>query len=54
MPIHMMLNQYGNAKINGWDGNSIDIDDDGGVVLAPQVGAGRKEPDNTFTGVLMG
>ena len=54
IPIHMMLNQYGNAKINGWDGNSIDIDDDGGVVLAPQVGAGRKEPDNTFTGVLMG
>lgn len=54
MPVHMMLNQYGNAKINGWDGNSVDIDDDGGVILSPQVGAGRKESDNTFTGVLIG
>ena len=49
-----MLNQYGNAKINGWDGNAVDIDNEGGVILAPQVGAGRKEPDNTFTGVIIG
>jgi len=54
MPIHLMLNQYGNAKLNGWDGNSIDIDDKGGVILAPQVGAGKKNKDNTFTGILMG
>lgn len=54
MPIHLMLNQYGNAKLNGWDGNSIDIDNKGGVILAPQVGAGKKNNDNTFTGILMG
>lgn len=54
MPVHMMLNQYGNAKINGWDGNAVNIDNQGGVILAPQVGAGRKEPDNTFTGVIIG
>lgn len=55
IPIHMSLNRYGNAAINGWDGNSISIDKDGnGVILAPQVGAGKKENDNSFTGVLMG
>lgn len=56
IPIHMSLNRYGNAAINGWDGNSVSIDKDGnGVILAPQVGAGKKEDDdNSFTGVLMG
>lgn len=54
MPIHMMLNRYGHAALNSWDGNSISIDANGnGVILAPQVGAGRKEEDNSFTGVLM-
>ena len=56
IPIHMLLNRYGNAAINGWDGNSISIDKNGnGVILAPQIGAGKKEKnDNSFTGVLMG
>lgn len=59
IPIHMSLNRYGNAAINGWDGNSVSIDKDGnGVILAPQVGAGKKETQgeyaNSFTGVLMG
>lgn len=54
IPIHMMLNKYGHAALNEWDGNSISIDKDGnGVILAPQVGAGQKEKDNSFTGVLM-
>jgi hypothetical protein len=54
IPIHLMLNRYGNSALNGWDGNSINIDADGGFILAPQVGAGIKETDNSFTGVLMG
>ena len=50
-----MLNKYGNAAINGWDGNSVSVDENGsGVILAPQVGAGQKESDNSFTGMLMG
>ena len=60
MPIHMMLNRYGHAALNDWDGNSISIGADGnGVILAPQVGAGQKNTDptseyyNSFTGVLM-
>lgn len=54
MPVHTMLNRYGNARLNGWDGNSITINSDEGFILAPQVGAGRKESDNSFTGVLIG
>lgn len=55
IPIYMSLNRYGNAAINGWDGNSVSIDKDGcGVILAPQIGAGKKEEDNSFTGMIMG
>ena len=55
IPIHLLLNKYGNAAINGWDGNSVSIDKNGnGVILAPQIGAGRKESDNSFTGMIMG
>lgn len=54
IPVHFLLNRYGQATLNGWDGNSIDINEEGGYILSPQVGAGRKEEDNSFTGVLMG
>ena len=54
IPVHLMLNRYGNSAINGWDGNSVNIDKNGGFILAPQVGAGIKENDNSFTGVIIG
>lgn len=54
LPIHLLLNKYGQSALNGWDGNSIDINNEGGFILAPQVGAGVKNNDNTFTGVLIG
>jgi hypothetical protein len=54
IPIHLYLNKYGNSAMNGWDGNHIQIDEDGGFILAPQVGAGKKNDDNSFTGVFMG
>lgn len=48
------LNTYGNEAINGWDGTAIEINNEGKYILAPQVGAGEKNSDNTFTGVIMG
>ena len=55
VPIHFMLNRYGNAAINAWDGNSVSIDANGNnTILAPQVGAGTKGNDNTFTGIVIG
>ena len=54
IPIHFSLNQFGLAAINGWDGNSIKLDDENGAILAPQMGAGEKDENNKFTGVVMG
>ena len=55
IPIHLLLNKYGQAALNQWDGNHIEINEEGGFILAPQIGAGQKEKDsNTFTGILMG
>ena len=57
-PIMMYLNTYGNEAINGWDGTNIAIydanDKKAGYILAPQVGAGTKNAEGQFTGVVMG
>lgn len=53
IPVYMIINRYGHAAINSWDGNSIDLGNETGTILAPQVGAGSKT-NNQFTGVLMG
>ena len=50
----MYLDTYGNEAINGWDGTQLDIDNKGQYVFAPQVGAGTKNEQNQFTGVVMG
>ena len=49
----MYLDTYGNEAINGWDGTALDTGD-GEYVFAPQVGAGTKDSQNRFTGVVMG
>ena len=54
IPIYMYINTTGLSSVNGWDGSSISIDEKGGVILAPQIGAGHKDSDNTFTGMVMG
>lgn len=55
IPIHMMRNRYANSAINSWDGNSVNLGgSNGGMILAPQVGAGIKETDNSFTGMFIG
>ena len=54
IPIHFYLNRYGFAHLNQWDGNSIQINNDQGYILATQMGAGSKNNENQFSGVLMG
>lgn len=54
VPINMLLNTYGLQSLNEWDGNHIEINEDQDYVLAPQIGAGQKERNNTFTGIVMG
>lgn len=52
--VFMYLNPYGNEAINSWDGTTVEIDNDGGTILAPQIGAGAKNAANQFSGVVMG
>lgn len=55
IPVHFLLNTYGHAALNEWDGNSIKLDAAGNtMLLAPQGGFGYKETDNSYTGVLLG
>lgn len=54
LPIAFMINSFSKEVINAWDGSSIQIDNEGGSILAPQIGAGIKDNNNLFTGVLMG
>ena len=55
-PIVITYNRYEMSSINGWDGNKLytGSNNEGDYLFAPQVGAGRKEDDNSFTGMIMG
>lgn len=53
-PIIMLMNRYELGYLNDWDGNKLKIDENGGYIMSPIVGAGRKEDDNSFTGITMG
>lgn len=52
-PILIIQNRWPSAMMNAWDG-SLTIDEKNGTILSTMMGAGKKETDNTFTGVLMG
>lgn len=53
-PIVFMTNAFSKELLNTWDGASVQIDEEKGSILAPQIGAGLKDSNNKFTGVLMG
>jgi hypothetical protein len=52
-PIVMMKDAYSSAMLNAWDGN-LTIDNENGTILSTMIGAGKKENDNSYSGVLMG
>lgn len=52
-PLLIIQNRWPSAMLNAWDG-SLTIDEKNGTILSTMVGAGKKEDDNSFTGVLMG
>lgn len=53
-PIYCCQNEYPSGTINKWDGKGIEIDENEGTILAPAVAAGKKNIDNTFSGVMLG
>ena len=52
-PIYCMKNRYASAMLNKWDG-SFQIDEENGTILSTMLGAGRKNSQNQFEGILMG
>jgi hypothetical protein len=52
-PIVITQNRYPNAMVNSWDGK-FKIDEENGTIMSTMLGAGYKNTDNTYSGVLMG
>lgn len=52
-PILITQDTYASDLLNTWNGE-LSIDTEGNKILAQSIGAGVKNTDNTYTGVLMG
>lgn len=52
-PLYIAQNAYNSPLLNAWD-ETVSIDEEGGTIMAPMIGAGKKNTDNQFSGVLMG
>lgn len=52
-PLIFLQNQYSSALLNNWDGKLI-VDNANNYILSAMIGAGSKNDENQFTGVLMG
>ena len=53
-PLMIMQNNYPSATLNRWDGKTVEINDTEGTIIAPAIAAGKKNSDNTFSGVMLG
>ena len=53
-PLVIMQNRYPSATLNKWDGQSIKMNENEGYIIAPAIAAGKKNSDNTFSGVMLG
>ena len=52
-PIIITQNNYASSTLNDWNGQ-FEINEANGTILSAMVGAGRKNANNAFDGVLMG
>lgn len=52
-PVRIYQDSYSSAVLNSWDG-SLTIDEENGKILSAMIGAGKKDANNRFNGVLMG
>lgn len=53
-PLLILMNRYPNGAVNRWDGKGLKFDEENGTVIGTAFAAGRKESDNTFSGVMLG
>lgn len=53
-PILVVMNKYPNGAVNRWDGKGLEINEKDGYIIGSAFAAGKKETDNTFSGVMLG
>lgn len=53
-PILIYQSHYPSSIVNDWDGKKLTLDEDKSVILSTMIGAGKKDSNNKFTGVLLG
>lgn len=53
-PIVCLKNNYPSGTLNKWSGKEIEINRENGYILAPAIAAGKKNSDNSFSGVMLG
>ena len=53
-PLIILQNEYPSATLNKWDGKGIEMDEEEGTIVAPAIAAGKKNDNNTFSGVMIG
>lgn len=52
-PLVMYQDVYSSSLINSWDG-SLTVDEENGTIMSSMLGAGYKDAENRFNGVLLG
>lgn len=52
-PLYIYQNVFSSSLLNSWDG-SLTFDKENGTILSTMIGAGKKDSQNRFNGVLMG
>lgn len=52
-PIRIYQDAYSAVGLNSWDG-SLTIDEENGKIMSAMIGAGKKDDQNRFEGILMG
>lgn len=53
-PILVMQNAFGSTTLNNWSGKTIELNENEGTIVSPAIAAGKKEDDNSFSGIMMG
>lgn len=53
-PIYVYQDNYPSTTINQWNGRDLILDKNKGTIIANGFSAGKKEDNNTFTGVMIG
>ena len=53
-PLLMLQNRYPSKMVNDWDGSLQLGGDDGNSILSARLVAGKKNSDNSFSGVMLG